>query len=576
MGERQAPGTRLIFLGKVLGLRVHRVFRDLDNGPRRWPSTMRSPALFRVEVRSPLFVEDRESELAYEMGKVANLRAAVGRLDGVEVPSGELFSFWKQIGRATRRRGFVSGRMLQSGCVVPAIGGGLCQLSNVLYELALRTDCEIVERHPHSVRLTGMPLHDATVAWNYIDLRFRPRTRMRMEWKLSGTELIGAFEFDEPVVRSNNNSLPVLKSIAGSMAVSHSVETCGTCAEVGCQRHEAVLRSSAGRQAFLVDGFWPEFDLYLQETRRPGDWLMLPIDGQRWHSHQYSWSRDGFSHVTQQALRTLGRSLRLRRLASQGAARQTELLRMNAAMGQAMAARLPASASHVVIDQTLLPAVWQSGALGGRTFDVLMRRLPMRVLQARLDSAAERWPTSRTAADFRVGNDLLDAEDEALQAAAHAITPHHEIAGLFGSRAILLDWIPPARRFMCQADGEIPRIFFPGPVAARKGAYELREALRGLDIEVICGGSLLEGENFWGPLKNRRGLADGEGITAVVQPAYVEEHPNILLSAVASGVPCIATEACGLGLLPGVETLPLGEIESLRTAVEGLLALVAV
>jgi len=115
------------------------------------------------------------------LGKIQNLRAAVRRLNGVEVPAGALFSFWRQVGRATKRRGFVSGRMLQSGCVVPSIGGGLCQLSNAIYQLALEARCEIVERHAHSIRLDGMPIHDATVAWNYIDLRFHPRTKIRME-----------------------------------------------------------------------------------------------------------------------------------------------------------------------------------------------------------------------------------------------------------------------------------------------------------------------------------------------------------------------------------------------------------
>jgi vancomycin resistance protein VanW len=139
---------------------------EWQNRPQRWPQTECDWSGRRFEVRSALFVDDREAERAYELGKVQNLRAALPYLHGVEIPAGEIFSFWRQVGRATHGRGFVRGRMVQAGCVVPAIGGGLCQLSNALYELALRTGCEIVERHAHSHRLAGMPQHDATVAWN--------------------------------------------------------------------------------------------------------------------------------------------------------------------------------------------------------------------------------------------------------------------------------------------------------------------------------------------------------------------------------------------------------------------------
>ncbi len=100
------------------------------------------------------------------------------------IPVGQVFSFWRQVGRASRRRGFVTGRMLKEGCLVPAVGGGLCQLSNALYDAALQSGCEIVERHAHSRVVAGSAAaagRDATVAWNYVDLRFRTSAPLRME-----------------------------------------------------------------------------------------------------------------------------------------------------------------------------------------------------------------------------------------------------------------------------------------------------------------------------------------------------------------------------------------------------------
>src|SRR5580704_19650081 len=159
---------------------VHRLSRSIGNltsGPRRL-GTADAPELSSIvaETVTPLWSDDRPEERGHQLGKVQNLRRAVAVLDRVVVPAGEVFSFWKQVGRASRRRGYVSGRMLQQGCLVPAIGGGLCQLSNALYDAALQAGCEIVERHAHSRIVLGSAAatgRDATVAWNYVDLRFR-------------------------------------------------------------------------------------------------------------------------------------------------------------------------------------------------------------------------------------------------------------------------------------------------------------------------------------------------------------------------------------------------------------------
>src|SRR5205814_4627950 len=94
-------------------------------------------------------------EHALTAGKIHNLRLALRAIDGVEVKPGEVFSFWKQVGRTTRRRGFVEGRELREGCLVRSVGGGLCQLSNGLYEAALDAGLEIIERHAHSRIVPG-------------------------------------------------------------------------------------------------------------------------------------------------------------------------------------------------------------------------------------------------------------------------------------------------------------------------------------------------------------------------------------------------------------------------------------
>src|SRR5206468_12891452 len=107
-------------------------------------------------------------------------------------PGGGLFRFWAQVQRPMRRLGFVRGRELREGCVIASVGGGLCQLSNALYDVALTAGCAIVERHAHSRRLPGSMAalgRDATIFWNYVDLRFRPAVDCQLEVTLDRDRL---------------------------------------------------------------------------------------------------------------------------------------------------------------------------------------------------------------------------------------------------------------------------------------------------------------------------------------------------------------------------------------------------
>jgi vancomycin resistance protein YoaR len=121
---------------------------------------------------------DHSAEPAEEIlqaGKIHNLRIASKAIDGCHIPANQMFSFWRQIGRPMRIRGYVKGRELRQGCIIPTIGGGLCQLSNALYDAASKANFTIHERHAHTQIIKGSLAEqgrDATVFWNYVDLRF--------------------------------------------------------------------------------------------------------------------------------------------------------------------------------------------------------------------------------------------------------------------------------------------------------------------------------------------------------------------------------------------------------------------
>jgi vancomycin resistance protein VanW len=111
--------------------------------------------------------------------KVHNLELACARLDRLVIQPGEIFSFCHTVGRTTRRKGYVDGLEMHHGALVGAPGGGLCQMSNLLYWMALHLDLQVLERHRHEADLfpddeRSVPFGmGATVFYNYLDLQFR-------------------------------------------------------------------------------------------------------------------------------------------------------------------------------------------------------------------------------------------------------------------------------------------------------------------------------------------------------------------------------------------------------------------
>jgi vancomycin resistance protein VanW len=81
---------------------------------------------------------------------VVNLRLAVARMDGLVLAPGETFSYWRLIGKPSRRKGYREGMVLYLGRIGSDIGGGLCQLSNLIFWMTLHTPLTVVERYRHS------------------------------------------------------------------------------------------------------------------------------------------------------------------------------------------------------------------------------------------------------------------------------------------------------------------------------------------------------------------------------------------------------------------------------------------
>ncbi|MBW8735028.1 MAG: VanW family protein [Asticcacaulis sp.] len=188
----------ILFAVKAGVLRMRRAVRDAnDPAARRRPVGICMAGDVLAEVATPLYGDSDPNERGLQLGKVQNLRVGARLIDGTRLDAGQIFSFWAQVGPPARARGFVEGRELRQGCIIPTVAGGLCQLSNSLYRAARTAGCEIVERHGHTAPIADSPFppgEDATVFWNYVDLRFRARETMTVRVRLSADALIVRLE----------------------------------------------------------------------------------------------------------------------------------------------------------------------------------------------------------------------------------------------------------------------------------------------------------------------------------------------------------------------------------------------
>ena len=138
--------------------------------------------------------------------KVVNLRLAAHRLDGLVLDPGTRMSFWQVVGSPSRRRGFLDGLVLSHGQLREGVGGGLCQMTNLLYWMTLHTPLEVVERWRHSYDVfpdanRTQPFGSgATCAWPSLDLQILNPTAVsfRLSVTLDEAHLLGAWTSDAP------------------------------------------------------------------------------------------------------------------------------------------------------------------------------------------------------------------------------------------------------------------------------------------------------------------------------------------------------------------------------------------
>jgi len=144
-----------------------------------------------VKHKSALLRPLKDVDMILQYNKITNLQLAIKHLDKIVIKPGETFSFWKIVGRPAKAKGYLNGLVLTNGSIGSGIGGGLCQLGNLLYWMALHTPLTIKERWRHGydvfpdINRTIPFACGATLSYNYIDLQLENNTGNTFQISLS-------------------------------------------------------------------------------------------------------------------------------------------------------------------------------------------------------------------------------------------------------------------------------------------------------------------------------------------------------------------------------------------------------
>lgn len=148
-------------------------------------------------------------DMDLQKNKVINLKIASEKIDGIIINPGEEFSFWNTVGNATKNKGYVEGLVISNSELKKGIGGGLCQMANMIHWLVLHAPLEVTELHHHSDALfpdvkRRVPFGTGTsISYKALDYRFRNVTQYPVQIRvwLDNTMLYGEIRSIVPLER---------------------------------------------------------------------------------------------------------------------------------------------------------------------------------------------------------------------------------------------------------------------------------------------------------------------------------------------------------------------------------------
>lgn len=111
---------------------------------------------------------------ARNRNRTTNLVLASNKINGTVLMPEEIFSYNKVVGERTIQAGYKEAPIYVEGRVEDGLGGGICQITSTLYNAALYSNLEILERSNHQfVPSYVTASRDATVVYGAIDFKFK-------------------------------------------------------------------------------------------------------------------------------------------------------------------------------------------------------------------------------------------------------------------------------------------------------------------------------------------------------------------------------------------------------------------
>ena len=141
---------------------------------------------------------------ASNKNRATNIELAAEAINGKILMPGEVFSFNGIVGNTTPAKGYKLAGAYSAGELVENYGGGVCQVSSTIYNVALYANLGIVERYNHSAVVSYVdPGRDATISYGSRDFKFKNNREYAIKLNARGTngileiEIRGIFEKEE-------------------------------------------------------------------------------------------------------------------------------------------------------------------------------------------------------------------------------------------------------------------------------------------------------------------------------------------------------------------------------------------
>lgn len=107
-----------------------------------------------------------------DSNRATNIQVVTNFVDGTVLMPGEEFSYSETSQKDKSL--YKEGNAYINNQVVKDIGGGICQVSTTLYRAVMKANIRSTERYNHSLTVGySKPGLDATVAWGYLDYKFK-------------------------------------------------------------------------------------------------------------------------------------------------------------------------------------------------------------------------------------------------------------------------------------------------------------------------------------------------------------------------------------------------------------------